>query len=163
MRILAMRTGREVRVLDMPSEANEASDILLFGAAIMSGGAGFQGRIIPVVPSIRNFPVEWIFILLLPEIDEDGRRAFWLDRSQNSEGKLPQIITLAGVGTRVEWAWDQAIEALRALDLTVGAVISGTVRAANVLAITRTAQAPQPSGDPCPMLANCPRAPGQKR
>jgi hypothetical protein len=50
---------------------------------------------------------------MLPEIDEDGRTAFWQEQIRDVTTKPPQVITLAGVGTRIEWAWDQVIETVK--------------------------------------------------
>jgi len=52
-------------------------------------------------------------LLLLPEIDEDGRSAFWrrLTEKYPREGLLCQ--NLDGVGTQVDWAWKQVIHCIR--------------------------------------------------
>lgn len=90
-------------------------------------GGDVQGRriVIAVTPRIPGPPGERgepgeldltsVSKLLLPEIDEDGRSGYWRDRVEALEAK-PQavIVTLTGVGTRVEWAWNQVVEAVSA-------------------------------------------------
>ncbi len=52
--------------------------------------------------------------LALPDIDEDGRRAFW---EQAAEGKpMVEIVQLEGVGTQVDWSWEQVIELVGKID-----------------------------------------------
>jgi hypothetical protein len=48
-------------------------------------------------------------LLLIPEIDEDGRSSWWKSHP------LPhtQMIPLEGVGTRIDWAWDSVIKIVR--------------------------------------------------
>ena len=52
-------------------------------------------------------------LLLLPEIDEDGRSEFWRDLAEKSPRAGLRCQNLAGVGTQVDWAWKQAIDAIR--------------------------------------------------
>jgi len=113
MRILAMQTGREVRVLDATQKADNAPDVMAIGSAMPRDIDSADGRVILVAPSIRDLDLEGIFTLLLPEIDEDGRTAFWQDRIRDAATTPPKVITLAGVGIRIEWAWDQVIETVK--------------------------------------------------
>ncbi|MCK9589525.1 MAG: O-antigen ligase family protein [Terrimicrobiaceae bacterium] len=52
-------------------------------------------------------------LLLFPEIDEDGRSSFW----RNLAGQNPRdglvCRELGGVGTQVDWAWDQVMDCIR--------------------------------------------------
>ncbi len=48
-------------------------------------------------------------LILLPAFDEDGRVDFWNNRA----GLGTRAVILPGVGTQVEWAWEEAIEAIR--------------------------------------------------
>ncbi len=52
--------------------------------------------------------------LLLPEIDEDGRVNFWEDVADENSSDQLVMTTLNGVGNRVDWAWDQVVEAIKA-------------------------------------------------
>ena len=113
MRILAMQTEREVRVLDATQKADNAPDVMAIGSAMPSDIDSADGRVILVAPSIRDLDLEGIFTLLPPEIDEDGRTAFWQDRIRDAATTPPKVITLAGVGIRIEWAWDQVIETVK--------------------------------------------------
>lgn len=46
--------------------------------------------------------------ILLPAIDEDGRVAFWQNIAEKA-GLKAEVQSLPGVGTEVDWAWDQVI------------------------------------------------------
>jgi len=52
-------------------------------------------------------------LLLLPEIEEDGRSSFW----RNLAGRNPRnglvCRELGGVGTQVDWAWKQVVDCIR--------------------------------------------------
>jgi len=48
--------------------------------------------------------------LILPEIDEDGRVAFWDDLADGQHAPDFQKTTLGGVGNRIDWAWDQVVD-----------------------------------------------------
>lgn len=50
--------------------------------------------------------------LLLSDYDEDGRAALWQRIARESPGKAVAI-PLEGVGTQVEWAWEQVLAALK--------------------------------------------------
>ena len=50
--------------------------------------------------------------LILPEIDEDGRVAFWDDAASGQNAPGFQTTTLSGVGNRIDWAWDQVVNLL---------------------------------------------------
>jgi hypothetical protein len=112
MRILAIQTGREVRVLDAPNKADKAPDVVAIGSSGPEDVVSDDGRHILIAPTIRDLRLEGISTVLLPEIDEDGRTAFWQERIRDTATEPPQVITLVGVGTRIEWAWKQVIEAV---------------------------------------------------
>jgi hypothetical protein len=48
-------------------------------------------------------------LLILPEIDEDGRSSWWKEHATPHA----RIIPLEGVGTRIDWAWDKIIELVK--------------------------------------------------
>jgi O-Antigen ligase len=60
---------------------------------------------IPVTPP----PIREKIILLLPEIDEDGRSAWWKSHTDSNLS----CVTLEGVGTRADSAWPQVIRTVR--------------------------------------------------
>lgn len=47
---------------------------------------------------------------MLPEIDEDGSLAFWEDLFDDLTSEHDSFVYLSGVGTRVDWAWEEVIE-----------------------------------------------------
>lgn len=53
-------------------------------------------------------------LLLLPGFDEDGRAAFWQEMAdEHRAGEKPRCETLDGVGTQVEWAWEQVLSSVK--------------------------------------------------
>jgi O-Antigen ligase len=52
--------------------------------------------------------------ILLPEIDEDGRVDFWDAVSEGAFAANFQKTALVGVGNRVDWAWAQVIDLVKA-------------------------------------------------
>jgi hypothetical protein len=53
--------------------------------------------------------------LFLPEIDEDGRTTWWREWAKGSEGGTFPTHILGGVGTQIDWAWDDVVEEIRRL------------------------------------------------
>lgn len=52
-------------------------------------------------------------ILILPEIDEDGRVGFWDEVSDGTNiGKFRKHL-LTGVGNRLDWMWPEVIELVK--------------------------------------------------
>lgn len=51
--------------------------------------------------------------LLLPEIDEDGRSSFWKSLAGQNPCYGLVCSELNGVGTQVEWAWEQVVDRIR--------------------------------------------------
>lgn len=115
MRVLAIQTGREVRVLDAPNDADKAFDVMVIGSAGPSDTVPTDGRVVLIAPSIRDLRLEVVSMVILPEIDEDGRISFWQERVQDAATEPPQVVTLDGVGTRIDWAWNQVIEVVNGL------------------------------------------------
>jgi len=52
-------------------------------------------------------------LLLIPEIDEDGRSSFWKNLAEELPRKELSQRELAGVGTQVDWAWEQVTNEIR--------------------------------------------------
>ena len=52
-------------------------------------------------------------LLLLPDLDEDGRAAFWRRQAgETGRQNRIQVNTLPGVGVRLDWAWPEAVRAM---------------------------------------------------
>ena len=60
-------------------------------------------------------------VLLLPEIDEDGHSSFWgaLAEQNPRDGLICQ--DLSGVGTQVDWAWNEVVTVIRQLEIVKAA------------------------------------------
>ena len=52
-------------------------------------------------------------VLLLPEIDEDGRSSFWRGLAEKYPRDELLCQDLGGVGTQVDWAWKQVADCIR--------------------------------------------------
>lgn len=59
------------------------------------------GRLLDAARDVRIF---------VPDIDEDGRSAFW--KEMVAARKNVELVTVAGVGRQLDWGWDQVIEKL---------------------------------------------------
>jgi O-antigen ligase len=53
--------------------------------------------------------------IIIPEIDEDGRVAFWQDFIAAQKSSAFSLTQLTGVGNRIDWAWPEVIETLKDL------------------------------------------------
>ncbi len=102
VRSLAFGAGR--RVVMMESFDRPPGTVVLVGerAVHIPDLLEFSDLIL-VAPE----PFEGAFrgVILVPEIDEDGRGRFWAGRRNDGV----RLVELTGVGTRVEWAWDQIV------------------------------------------------------
>jgi hypothetical protein len=74
--------------------------VLLAPASVEDADAG---RLLASARKVRLF---------VPEIDEDGRSAFWTGIA--TMHKNVELVTIAGVGRQLDWGWDQVIEKLAA-------------------------------------------------
>ena len=54
-------------------------------------------------------------LILLPDLDEDGRTAFWEKLAENGVGKDLRIARIEGVGIQADWGWDKVIESIKDL------------------------------------------------
>jgi len=54
-------------------------------------------------------------LILLPDLDEDGRTAFWEKLAENAVGKDLRVARIEGVGIQVDWGWDKVIESIKDL------------------------------------------------
>lgn len=51
-------------------------------------------------------------LLLLPQIDEDGRRVFWEGVVGGVKQGNIKVVEISGVGNRMDWGWNQVIEVI---------------------------------------------------
>ena len=101
---LAGKPGRTVvagREIERCGEKPEKG-WLLIAPAIPQGNSG------GLPAALNDRPI----MLFLSEIDEDGRANWWNERASSMTAGDIQVHTLSGVGTQVDWAWDQIIEAV---------------------------------------------------
>jgi len=115
-----MAIGANVRIIT-DAAADHSDHLLVMGSGIHNLGKPHASRLWLLAPEIvapaeaaalaaRGKAVE----LILPEIDEDGRVEFWEDFT-NGKGKEPfGAKSLPGVGNRVDWAWPEVIEIIKA-------------------------------------------------
>jgi hypothetical protein len=112
--------GADVKIL-LGRRAKEADRILCAGKSVHSHGSFQQKPLLLLAPekvldeelallAARSKPAE----ILLPEIDEDGRVGFWDEVTEGTLAASFQKIALSGVGNRVDWAWAQVIEHVKA-------------------------------------------------
>lgn len=113
LRTLALQTGREIWVGDARGSNDMPFDVMLVGSNIMENHkAAKSRRVFLLAPSAGDITLTKNTTLLLPEIDEDGRSSFWQERVETMKPTPVKMLVLHGVGTRVEWAWGQVIEAI---------------------------------------------------
>ena len=121
LRQMALDDAVTVRVeSSVPANDGEIENALIVGAHAGQQVGRARTRLVLLAPEIMK-PEDAVALLkspaqvliLLPEIDEDGRAEFW--ESIVKESKLPQqvrIVRLPGVGLRVDWAWKNVITCL---------------------------------------------------
>jgi O-Antigen ligase len=112
--------GADVKIL-LGERAKEAERILCAGKSVHSHRSFQQKPLLLLAPekvlseeiavlAARSEPAE----ILLPEIDEDGRVVFWDEVTEGPLAASFQKTALGGVGNRVDWAWAQVIEHVKA-------------------------------------------------
>ena len=116
----AQAAGLAVRVADAVPRSEQMAGVLLAGASAAQA-AGLHSPVLVLLAPVE-IPEAAAAALLasapqvrlfLPEIDEDGRVEFW--QHAVSQAALPQrirVVTLPGVGLRLDWAWPRVIENL---------------------------------------------------
>lgn len=114
-----MALGAEVKIL-LGDRVKDADRILCTGKSVHSHGSFPQKPLWLLAPekildeeftllAARSEPAK----ILLPEIDEDGRVAFWDEVTEGALAANFQKTALSGVGNRVDWAWAQVIEIVK--------------------------------------------------
>lgn len=115
-----MALGAEVKIL-LGDRVKDADRILFTGNSVHSHGTYPKKPLLLLAPekileaelaalAARSEPTK----LLLPEIDEDGRVGFWDEVTEGTLAAIFQKTALSGVGNRVDWAWAQVIELVKA-------------------------------------------------
>ena len=69
--------------------------------------------------------------ILMPEIDEDGRVSYWEEVTDGELANHFLLTTLACVGNRVDWAWPQVVELVKACHLNPSMAVNPTITALN--------------------------------
>jgi hypothetical protein len=114
LRVLAIETGRTV-LISHPDAKGVFFDKIIVGNALLHNTEWPNScRTFLLAPPISDRPLPENAVLLIPEIDEDGRSRYWLENVESALPASVKIISLAGVGIRVEWAWEQVVNAIKA-------------------------------------------------
>lgn len=111
LRELALEGGRTVF---LGEDALEATTLVLAGKGVHSQRvAGIENLILLAPEATDEAGVELIFgenrkvLLIVPEVDEDGRTGYW---EEVAEEQGIDLDVLFGIGTRVDWAWPEVID-----------------------------------------------------
>ena len=115
-----MAIGANVRIIT-DAGADHTDHLLVMGSGIHNLGKRHASRLWLLAPEIVA-PAEAAAIaargkaveLILPEIDEDGRVEFWEDFTNGKGKEQFGAKSLPGVGNRVDWAWPEVIEIIKA-------------------------------------------------
>ncbi len=93
------------------ADAKSAGRVILVGRAVRTALPTHVGELILLAPEIvepstleKLKQSTGVVRLLLGEIDEDGRIAFWTDIAEREGWEVAELF---GVGTRVDWAWEE--------------------------------------------------------
>jgi len=115
LRTLSDSTGVRLVVASDPNGV--FPDRILAGRAVRLAGTVRARRQILLAPSAIDAPEALAVlqaaertILVVPDIDEDGRVAFWREKVRGNAAV--EVVTLEGVGTQVDWAWDLIVSLL---------------------------------------------------
>ena len=117
LRELALNAGVTIM---LGGRVNEAERILCMGQGVHDCGSYPYKPLLLLAPekirpdelaalAKRDAPV----LILMPEIDEDGRVGFWDEITGGELADHFQLTALASVGNRVDWAWAQVVELVK--------------------------------------------------
>jgi len=119
--VLGGQPGRLLRVMTQETQSSVTMETTAKPEIVMATGVeclsprGVDARgsketlwIAPPIP-VTPSPIREKITILLPEIDEDGRSAWW---KSHTDPNL-SCITLEGVGTRADAAWPQVIRKVK--------------------------------------------------
>ncbi len=119
LRLLAddLQAALDVRPMVPPT----AERLILAGRAVNGGGGTTKGSgiLILLAPEVSDpararelLSRAARAVIFLPDIDEDGRSAFWSDAAASCPGV--NVVTIEGVGRQLDWGWDQVLARLAA-------------------------------------------------
>lgn len=118
LRDLALRTDSRVQIVEEQDQAVNVSTLLVCGAAVLNLRGRVNQRLVLLAPAEvagMDFQPMSSVALLLPGIDEDGRGSAWRRVFAESGGAENSVRELSGVGTNVEWAWNEVVEVVMGL------------------------------------------------
>jgi len=121
MRQWAQAAGLAVRVADAAPRPEKLAGVLLAGATAVQAADLHSSVLVLLAPvEIPEAAAAALLasapqvLLFLPEIDEDGRVEFWQRAvSKTSPSHQISVVTLPGVGLRLDWAWPRVIDAMQ--------------------------------------------------
>ncbi|HEY5741120.1 MAG TPA: O-antigen ligase family protein [Terrimicrobiaceae bacterium] len=116
LRRLCRETGIGLRFYPPSLEGDE--NVILVGDCTEVGLRNIPVKLVLLAPkSLREDQMQRLLagnvLLLLPEVDEDGRTECWRDVARNVEHDKIKLVELEGVGLQADWAWDQVVEAIK--------------------------------------------------
>ncbi len=118
LREMAMKA--KVRIL-LGDNAKSADHILAMGQGVSHLSNSSASSLWLLVPEVMGTDDAAALtkraktvVIILPEIDEDGRVGFWEEISNGSLKEHFKVHTLSAVGNRVDWAWFEIIEIIKA-------------------------------------------------
>ena len=123
LRRLAQTEGLAITVTDDDSPMMPCDLLILTGDTIPTASLPAAGLLVLIAPAKSDFESASRLLngsrrvtVLLPAFDEDGRVRFWDDllRDKKPATTMPSAV-LDGVGTQVEWAWEQVIACIHSL------------------------------------------------
>lgn len=126
LRTMSLELGQpfSVRVSDIPTiDANPC--LLVAGGAIREVKPRSLQQLIMIAPVVADKDIyEPLFhqastvTIFLPDIDEDGRTQYWEQVAADMGSKNIRTVRVTGVGIRVDWAWQEVINAIKNIDMT---------------------------------------------
>ena len=118
----AQTAGIAVRVADAAPLSENLAGVMLAGTTVAQASNLHSSVLVLLAPvEISEAAAAALLasapqvLLFLPDIDEDGRAEFW----QHAVSKAPhpqqiRVVTLPGVGLRLDWAWPKVLQILTA-------------------------------------------------
>lgn len=118
LRRLCLETGMLLRIGPFSTKAGD--NVILVGNSVEGGLQETPAKLVLLAPnSLTEVEAQKLLaghvLLLLPEIDEDGRVTFWRDVVRTSEPDKIKVVQLDGVGLQADWAWNQVVTSIKGL------------------------------------------------
>jgi hypothetical protein len=115
LRDAALRGGRKVLILRNQQSSMNVDRLVVCGEAVSQLRGEIDQPLVLVAPAMLNaieFQPRAGMTVLLPEIDEDGRARAWREILEGVSFPKTKVEELAGVGTQIDWAWEQVLQVL---------------------------------------------------